>query len=139
MTDNNIEPGIWPLVEALNRTGFIQTFSSCEGHFTADEQRLRDRNHAEVRFLPASGTLPVAIADLERWLGTLLARFKTRHGLMPVTVVGYKLFTPIDEVTVDETYVLELRPFNRFDPPATKRADIDRAVLQLTELMQIRQ
>ncbi|WP_375444229.1 hypothetical protein [uncultured Fibrella sp.] len=129
MTLNDIEPGILPLVEALNRTGLVQTFSSCEGHFTPDEQRLRDRNHAEVRFLPASGKLP------DQWVGTLLARFKSRHGLMPVTVVGYKLFTPIDEATVDETYVLELRPFNRFDPPATKRSDIDRAILQLVELI----
>ena len=124
-----IESGILPLVEALNRTGLVQTFSSCEGHFSPDEQRLRDRNHAEIRFLPMPGTLP------DQWLGTLLARFKIRHGLMPVTVIGYKLFTPIDETTVDETYVIELRPFNRFDPPTTKRADIDRAVRQLTDLI----
>ncbi len=132
---DDIEPGILPLVEALNKTGLVQTFSSCEGHFSPSDQRLRDRNHAEVRFLPASGTLPVTDAGIEQWLGTLLAQFKSRHGLMPVTVVGYKLFTPIDETTVETTYVLELRPFNRFDPPATKRSDIDRAVLQLAALV----
>ncbi|HEX9957478.1 MAG TPA: hypothetical protein VGA96_09475 [Fibrella sp.] len=132
---NEIEPGIRPLVETMNKTGLVQTFSSCEGHFAPDEQRLRDRNHAEIRFLPASGTLPTAGADIEKWLGTLLARFKAQHGIMPVTVVGYKLFTPIEETTIDVTYVLELRPFNRFDPPATKRYDIDRAVLQLAALM----
>ena len=128
---NNIEPGILPLVTVLNRTGLVQTFSSCEGHFGPDEQRLRDRNHAEVRFLPVPGTLP------DQWLGTLLARFKTHHGLMPVTVTGYKLFTPTGETTVDETYVIELRPFNRFDPPATKRADIDRAVGQLAGILTV--
>jgi hypothetical protein len=129
---NDIEPGIRSLVEALNHSGLVETFSSCEGHFAADEQRLRDRNHAEVRFLPLSAASGPAI---EMWLGSLLARFKSRHGLMPVTVVGYKLFTPIDETTVEETYVLELHPFNRFDPPATKRMDIDRAVLQLAILV----
>ena len=133
MTDD-IEPGILPLVTALNSTGLVHTFSSCEGHFGPDEQRLRDRNHAEVRFLPASsastpGTLP------DHWLGTLLTRFKIHHGLMPVTVIGYKLFTPTGEATIDETYVIELRPFNRFDPPAAKRADIDRAVRQLAGLV----
>lgn len=127
--DRSIEPGIWPLVDALNQTGIVQTFSSCEGHFAPEEQRLRNRNHAEVRFLP------VPNASVEHWLGTLLIRFKTRHGLMPVTVVAYKLFTPIDDATVDETYVLELRPFNRFDPAATKRADVDRAVRQLAALV----
>lgn len=133
--NDDIEPGILSLVEALNKTGLVETFSSCEGHFAPDEQRMRDRNHAEVRFIPAPGTLPGVEIKLKQWLGTLLARFKTRHGVMPVTVVGYKLFTPIDEKTVDETYVIELRPFNRFDPPATKRADIDRAVRQLAKLM----
>ncbi|RYF72610.1 MAG: hypothetical protein EOO39_11855 [Cytophagaceae bacterium] len=134
-TTDFIEPGVLPLVEALNKTELVQTFSSCEGHFAPDEQQLRDRNHAEVRFLPAPGTLPGSETKLEHWLGTLLVRFKTRHGLMPVTVVGYKLFTPIDEETVDETYVIELRPFNRFDQPDTKRADINRAVRQLADLM----
>ncbi|MBO0952168.1 hypothetical protein [Fibrella forsythiae] len=132
---NFIEPGIRPLVEALNKTGLLETFSSCEGHFAPDEQQMRDRNHAEVRFVPAPGALPGTETTLEHWLGTLLARFKTRHGLMPVTVTGYKLFTPIDEETVEETYVIELRPFNRFDQPATRRADIDRAVRQLADLM----
>ncbi len=134
MTTDDIEPGILPLVEAMNKTGLVQTFSSCEGHFHPDEQRLRDRNHAEVRFLPASGTSPVNGVDVDKWLGTLLAKFKARHGLMPVTVAGYKLFTPIDETTVEETYVVELRPFNRFEPPVTKRADIDRAIRQLALL-----
>ncbi|MBO0933244.1 hypothetical protein [Fibrella aquatilis] len=127
MTD--IESGILPLVEALNNVGLVRTFSSCEGHFDPQEQTLRDRNHAEVRFVPADS---VAVAAVETWLGNVLSRFKARHGLMPVTVMGYKLFTPIGEGDVDETFVLELRPFNRFDPPATKRQDVDRAVEQLS-------
>ena len=128
----DIEPGILPLVEALNNTGLVRTFSSCEGHFAPHEQTLRDRNHAEVRFVPADG---VAVAAVEAWLGGVLSRFKIRHGLMPVTVVGYKLFTPVGEDEIDETFVLELRPFNRFDTPATNRRDIEYAVSQLTEIV----
>jgi hypothetical protein len=127
-----IEPGILPLVEALSATGLVCTFSSCEGHFEAHEQTLRDRNHAEVRFLPAPNVPEQPVeAALSQWL----ARFKARHGLMPVTAVGYKLFTPLDAVTVEITFVLELRPFNRFDPPVTKRSDVDRAVRQMIVLM----
>lgn len=128
MLPNDIELPIWPLVEALTQTGLVQTFSSCAGHFAPEEQQLRDRNHAEVRFIPAAN---VPGAQLEAALGQWLARFKARHGLMPVTAVGYKLFTPLDAETVEQTFVLELRPFNRFDQPATKRADIDRAIGQL--------
>ena len=123
-----IELAILPLVEVLNKTGLVQTFSSCEGHFDPQDQTLRDRNHAEVRFVPVEG---VAVSDVEMWLGNLLNQFKSRHGLMPVTVVGYKLFTPLGEGAIDETFVLELRLFNRFDPPTTKRLDIDRALMQL--------
>lgn len=125
---HDIEPGILPLVEVLNKTGLVRTFSSCEGHFEPHEQILRDRNHAEVRFVPAEG---VDVLTVETWLGDLLSQFKARHGLLPVTVVGYKLFTPIGDGAIDETFVLELRPFNRFDPPATKRLDMDRAVEQV--------
>ena len=125
---HDIEPGILPLVEVLNKTGLVRTFSSCEGHFDPHEQTFRDRNHAEVRFVPAEG---VDVLTVETWLGDLLSQFKARHGLLPVTVVGYKLFTPIGDGGIDETFVLELRPFNRFDPPATKRLDMDRAVEQV--------
>jgi hypothetical protein len=125
---DDIEPGILPLVEALNRTGLVRTFSSCEGHFDPHEQTLRNRNYAEVRFVPDDG---VGAEAVEKWLGGLLSQFKARHGLMPVTVVGYKLFTPLGDGAIDETFVLELRPFNRFDPPATIRRDMERAVEQV--------
>lgn len=124
----DIEPKIRPLVDALNKTGLVRTFSSCEGHFLPDEQTLVDRNHAEVRFVPASG---VPVEDVEKLLASIVTRYKTRHGLIPVKVTAYKLYTPIDDEAVEETFVLELRPFNRFDSPDRKRADIDRAIEQV--------
>ena len=129
MTD--IEPRIRPLVDALNATGLITTFSSCEGHFESDEQTLVDRNHAYVQFVPADG---VAMPEVERWLGSVLTGFKQMHGLLPVMLVGYKRYTPVED-TIEETFVLELRPFNRFDPPARKRADVDRAVAHIVDTL----
>ncbi|MBC7569744.1 MAG: hypothetical protein H7319_08440 [Spirosoma sp.] len=126
-----IEPRIRPLTDALNQTGLLRTFSSCEGHVEPHEQRLTDRNHAYVQFVPAGGKGNEAV---EAWLGSVLIRFKEKHGLLPVTVVGYKRYTPVEDA-IEETFVLELRPFNRFDPPAQKRADIDRAIEQVRVLV----
>lgn len=130
-----IEPAILPLVEVLNATGLVRTFSSCEGHFGSDEQPSRavatvDRNHAYVRFVPAESIRP---EQVEQAMGDWLMAYKKKHGLMPVRVIGYKLFTPVDD-EIDVTFVLELHPFNRFDRPETKRLDIDRAVMQLAAI-----
>ena len=130
MTD--IEPRIRPLVDALKATGLVQTFSSCEGHFSPDEQTLVDRNHAEVRFVPAEGVTNEAV---EKLLTYLLTRFKAHHGLLPVTVTAHKLYTPIDEEAMEETFVLQLRPFNRFDPPNRKRDDTDWVIRQVVDLL----
>jgi hypothetical protein len=127
-----IEPEIRPLVDALNQTGLVRTFSSCQGHFGPDEQTIVDRNHAEVRFVPADG---VPAESVEKLVASVLTRFKSRHGLLPITLKAYTLYTPIDDELVEETFVLELRPFNRFDLPDRKRADIDRAIGQVEALL----
>ncbi len=129
---DDIEPKIRPLVDALNETGLIRTFSSCEGHFAPDEQTLVDRTHAYVRFVPAED---VSVESVEKLLSFLLTRFRSQHGLIPINLTGYKLYTPIDDETVEETFVLELRPFNRFDPPDRKRSDTDRAIEQVRMLI----
>ena len=129
MTD--LEPRIRPLVDALNHTGLLQTFSSCEGHYEPAEQTLTDRNRAYVKFVPAPG---VAEQSVEEWMGRLLIQFKIRHGYLPVHLTGEKNFTPTDD-TIEISFTLALTPFNRFDPPATKRADTDRAIQQMTVLV----
>lgn len=130
---NDLEPRIRPLVDALNATGLVRTFSSCEGHFRPDEQTLVDRNHAEVRFVPAPTESQQGVEHL---LAYLLTRFKHNHGLIPVKLTGYKLYTPIDADVVEETFVLALHPFNRFDSPDRKRSDIDRALIQVVALVE---
>jgi len=132
MTPDDLEPRIRPLVDALNRTGVVRTFSSCEGHYEPQEQTLVDRTFGFVKFVPVDGGTEQSV---ESFLGALLARFKARHGLMPIHLLGYKLFTPLDEEAVETSFVLELRPFNRFDPPAVKRSDTDRAIERLVRLM----
>ncbi len=127
-----IEPEIRPLVDALNQTGLVRTFSSCQGHFGPDEQTLVDRNHADVRFVPAEG---VSTEAVEKLVASLLTRFKSQHGLIPVHLTGYKLYTPLDGESVEETFVLQLRLFNRFDPPDRKRSDTDRAIGQAVALL----
>lgn len=129
---DTIEPQIRPLVDALNQTGLVRTFSSCEGHFLPEEQTLVDRTHAYVRFVPA-GDVPVE--SIEKLLSFLLTRFRSQHGLIPINLTGYKLYTPIDDETVEETFVLELRPFNRFDSDDRKRNDTDRAIEQLVQVL----
>lgn len=129
---DEIESRIRPLVDALNATGLVRTFSSCEGHYDAGQQTLVDRNRADVRFVPASGG---SAARVEQLLTFILTRFKRAHGLIPVQVIGYKLYTPVEDDAVEETFVLELRPFNRFDPPARKRSDTDRAIAQVVVLL----
>lgn len=129
-----IEPRIRPLVDALNATGLVETFSSCEGHFSPDDQKMADRNLAYVRFLPAAG---VSAGVVEESLAFWLIGYKKKHGLMPVRVIGYKLFTPIED-EVDITYVIELHPFNRFDAPERKRNDTDWALERLLNVLTYR-
>lgn len=129
MTD--LEPHIRPLVEALNATGLLQTFSSCEGHYGPAEQTFPDRNRAYVKFIPAPG---VTEGMVELWLGALLIQFKIRHGYLPIHLTGYKEFTPADD-QIETSFTLALTPFNRFDPPETKRADTDRAIGQVVGLL----
>lgn len=128
-----LEPKIHPLVDVLNKTGLVWTFSSCEGHYRPDEQTFVDRNHAEVRFVPTDG---IVVEQVEKWLATVLTRFKVRHGLVPINLTAYKLYTPIDEDLIEETFVLALKPFNRFDPPDRKRADTDRAISQVIQVLE---
>ncbi len=129
MTD--LEPNIRPLVEALNQTSLVQTFSSCEGHYAPAEQTFQDRNRAYVKFIPAPS---ISETEVEQWLGRLLIAFKIRHGYMPIQLVGYKAFTPTDD-QIETSFTLELHPFNRFDLPETKRTDTDRAISQVTALI----
>src|SRR3990170_286137 len=67
-----IERRIRTLVDALNNTGLVVTFSSCEGHFGETERvGFKDREMAEVWFELAQG---VSENDLEKLFGHLISK-----------------------------------------------------------------
>ncbi len=73
---NVIEPRIRPLVSALNATGLVTTFSSCEGHFgRVDKESLNVRENANVRFVAGH----VFVFQIEPFDPHLTSRSKRRN------------------------------------------------------------
>ncbi len=71
-----IEPRIRPLVEALNGTGLVQTFTSCEGHFgDGPPARWPGTEQANVGFFLREG---VPESRLSRLFGAVLADDRLR-------------------------------------------------------------
>lgn len=128
-----IESKIRPFVDALNDIGILQTFSSCQGHYSENEQEFQDRNMADVRFDPDENCPRL---DIESFLNFLIVEFNNRCSPEPITLKAFKLYSPNSEGrTPDYVYVIQLRPFKRFDCPDKKRQDTDRAILQATEIV----
>ena len=129
----NIEHGIKPLVDALNNTGMVKTFSSCEGHYTIDEQVLQDRNKADVRFDPCENIL---LTEIEHFITYLITSFEIKFSFSPITFISYKLYCPNDSFTPDFLFVFELKPFNRFSTPDEKKRNTNKAIIQLSRLVE---
>lgn len=129
-----IEPKILPLVQALNSTGLVSTFSSCEGHF--DEiNRFIDHNKADVRFDPENN---VSDYDIEKFISYIITRFSNLHSSSPVIATAHKLYSPIgpeENKEIDFVYVLQLIPFDQGDPPDKKRRYIDKAILDAAAIV----
>lgn len=119
-----VEPKILALVEALNDTKLLKTFSSCQGHFLGTDQKLQDRNFADVRFEILPG---VSENELETFIGDLTVKFSYLEN-SPVHLNSYKKICAKD----DFIYVLMLIPKDRFDHPAVKRKYTDHAINVLT-------
>lgn len=127
-----IEPKILPLVNAINQLNIVKTFSSCEGHYEDDEQELMDRNKADVRFDPLPG---IGLDKVERFITYLMTEFNKLYSFAPITLTGYKLYAPNDEYECDFTFVIELKPFDRFNSPLQNRKDTDKAIKGVIELV----
>jgi len=130
-----IEEKIRPLVDALNETGVLTTFSSCEGHFSLYEQELQDRNYADVRFDLLES---ISESKLELFLTYLMTEFNNKHSFTPVQLTAFKYYIPTmgsDELKIDASYMIKIEPFDRFDSPEIKRSNVDVAILQATELV----
>ncbi len=124
----DIEPKILPLIQALNSTGLVSTFSNCEGHFDTIS-RFNDHNKADVRFDPEDN---VSDYDIEKFISYIITRFGNLHSFSPVIATAHKLYAPIgleENKEIDFVYVLQLIPFDQGDSPDKKRSDIDKAIL----------
>ncbi|MEX2409876.1 MAG: hypothetical protein WD607_00655 [Candidatus Paceibacterota bacterium] len=130
----DIEPKILPLVQALNVSGLVHTFSSCQGHFDQYD-RFNDHHKANVRFDPEDG---FSEYDIEKFLSYIITKFNELHSFTPVTCTAHKLYAPInpdEDKEVDYVYVLELIPFYQGVSPEEKRRDIDQAILKTTKIV----
>lgn len=88
-----IELKILPLVQALNSTGLVSTFSRFEGHFDTSS-RFNDRNKADVRFDPEDN---VSDNDIQMFISYIITRFRfgNLHSFSPVIATAHKLYAPI--------------------------------------------
>lgn len=123
-----IEPKILPLVQALNSTGLVCTFSSCEGHFN-ETNRFNDHNKADIRFDPEDN---VSDNDIEKFISYIIIWFGNLHSFSPVIATAHKLYVPTgpeENKEIDFVYVLQLIPFDQGDSPVKKRRDINKAIL----------
>ena len=126
MKNNNpyIEPGILPLVDAINQTGLFTTFSSCEGHFSPGEQTTQDRNSADVRFERKKG---ISEKSANAFLYFLVNQYPL--GLIRAGLSVYKIYTPFHPLnSADYVYVIQIAPYDRFDTPEHKRAETDEVI-----------
>lgn len=132
----SIEPNILPLVNAINELGIVETFSSCQGHYTGQERQLIDKDKADVRF---TGLDNISLDTIEYFITYLMTEFNYRYSFDPVILTAYKSYTPTmgsqDEYEVNFCFVIKIKPFDRFDEPDKKRTDTNLAILQATDIV----
>jgi hypothetical protein len=92
MDPHAIEPKILPLVQALNATGLVKTFASCEGHFgEIDPTEARGPRQAHVMFEPEEGVTEDELVGLFR---PILAAYAESQFPLEATLSIHKAFTP---------------------------------------------
>lgn len=134
LPNNDIEPKILPLVQALNSTGLVHTFSSCEGHFDSYD-RFNNHHKADVRFDPADG---FSEYEIEKFISYIITEFNNLHSFSPVTLTMHKLYAPInpdEDREIDFVYVLELTPFDHDVSPKKQRSDVDKAIFDASAVV----
>ena len=127
-----IEKKILPLVNALNATKLVRTFSSCEGHYKGTDQKLTDRNFADVRFDKLPNTKNEVVDELLRYVFGVFYHLDTQ-----MCVDTYKKYVPTSILAKgQDCYVIIIEPFDRFAHPDQKRRDTDEAIKILTVIVQ---
>jgi len=139
MNINEIDPGIKPLVDALNQTGLVHTFSSCEGHF--DEiDRFNDHRRASVLFELEDNVTP---EEIEIFLTYIVTEYNRVFSCNPITLNACKNYPPIlsDDKPerydkIDHIYTIELVPFDQGILPSAKREHLDLAISRAVQVVE---
>jgi hypothetical protein len=127
---NAIEPRIRPLVSALNATGLVTTFSSCEGHFgRVDKESLNVRESANVRFEPNAG---VREAELEALFGHVIGNHVNSPLMWKALLSIYKEYLPGTEsdYVAGHVFVFQIEAFDPHLSSRSKRKHVDLVIEQ---------
>ena len=129
---DGIEPGIRALVDAVNETGLVQTFTSCEGHYgvRAPPGDFTDRERACVRFFLGDDT---SEDDLQHFFGKVLADYERHEVAEASFCIGKRFESGLDGSDSTEAYYeFQVRPRNRNASDAEKRRITDHALAVIT-------
>jgi hypothetical protein len=125
---NSIEPRIRALVDALNGTGLVQTFTSCEGHYgyRGPPGDFTIREQASVGFFLGRG---VSEQEVVRFFGKVLAGYHFHAVRGAVFEVAKRYVAPLDGTDAPEVYFdFTIRPFDPHASNVAKRISTDRAL-----------
>jgi hypothetical protein len=131
-----IEPSVLPLVKALNDTGIVSTFSSCEGHY-GDTTEVMDREKAEVRF---DAEEDIEENQVEKMIRYIISEYAKSPEQWKCSLIATKYYIPQiedDGTDDDHCFILSIKPFNRFDKDAKKRSDTDICIIKIAEIVKL--
>lgn len=126
-----IEPRIRPLVDALNATGLVQTFTSCEGHYgDGRPASSTKREQANVGFFLREG---VPERELARLFGTVFAEHQLRGARGAELTIARHHLPPLDGAGAPEAFFdITVRPADPGASRAAKREATDRCLAVVT-------
>ncbi len=125
---SSIEPRIRPLVDALNETGLVYTFTSCEGHYgrPGPPGDPPGRERANVGFFLLPG---VPEQDLVRFFGKVLAGCRLHASREVIFEVAKRYAAALDGSDAPEVFFdFTIRPVDAGASPFAKRNATDRAL-----------
>ncbi len=127
-----IEQKIEPLVDAINNTSIVKTFSSCEGHYS-DCVDVMDRCCADVRFNPSDG---IKEKQIETFFDYILKKYSNLEIQWKAKLQICKQYTPLsNDENIDFIFAIKISPFDKNESDRNKRIDIDKAILEVTKIV----
>lgn len=131
-----IEPLILPLVDALNETGLLETFSSCQGHFGEEEEpdTLNDRTKADVRAYLRDGASEKDVEELILHVLSDHMDDSMKWGAV-LSISKQYIADPREEGVLqplDYYFLFTLQPFDRGAPDTEKRQVVSTLIAETT-------